>query len=164
MPTRDFLIALLLMAADGCNAQTRGVVADIVTRVPLRDVRVISDANEVDSTNYRGEFALKKPFSNIRLGHKKYLSRMLDADELRGDTVYMIPLVSELSEVVVTGRAPRISKGFFSGMDEAVAAGAAMAPGGIKFDFFAPLARFDRSKRYVSKKKRKHQQEVLENY
>ena len=158
------VLVLAVVGSAGARAQLRGIVVDLSTGVPQRDVIIFTNHNEVDTTDWKGEYVFSEPFEWAEARHPRFLSRRMTAEEMR-DTVGLIPLVNELSEVVVTARRIVISPGVFAGLGGAVAAGAAEAPHGIvSFDFFAPLARFDKSRRWVSKKERRHQKEVLDNY
>lgn len=166
---RRMVIVLAVLAAacwgQKALAQAKGVVVDLSTGVPQRDVVIYTNHNEVDTTDWKGEYELRQPFEWAVLRHPRFMKRRAKAEEMRADTLGMIPLVNELSDVVITAKAPRISEGFFRGLDQEIAIGAASAPKGLAtFDFFAPLARFDRSKRWVSKKERRKQKEILDNY
>ena len=161
------VITVLAMLSTRTKAwsQVEGVVTDMSTGVPQRDVVIYTNHNEADTTNWQGSYHLAKPFEWAVFRHPRFLERRVKAEEMRADTVRLIPLVNELSEVVVTAKRRNISPGVMEGIGDAIATGAAEAPKGIaSFDFFAPLARFDRSRRWVSKKERRRQKEILDNY
>ena len=147
------------------EGQVRGIVVDMSTGVPQRDVIIYTNHNEVDTTDWKGEYVFKEPFEWAEASHPRFLKRKVTIDEMKADTLRLLPLVNELSEVVVTAKRLEIAPAIMMGVAQAIAEGAAMAPKGLAtFDFFAPLARFDKSRRWVSKKERKRQREALENY
>ena len=160
MMTTVFLC--LTATAEG---QVRGIVADMSTGVPQRDVIIYTNHNEVDTTDWKGEYVFKEPFEWAEASHPRFLKRKVTIDEMKADTIRLIPLVNELSEVVITAKRLEIAPAIMMGVAQAIAEGAALAPKGVAtFDFFAPLARFDKSRRWVSKKERRKQKEVLDNY
>lgn len=151
-----------MVAAEG---QVRGIVVDMSTGVPQRDVIIYTNQNEVDTTDWKGEYVFKEPFEWAEASHPRFLTRKVTIDEMKADTLRLLPLVNELSEVVITAKRLEIAPAITMGIAQAAAEGGAMAPKGLAtFDFFAPLARFDKSRRWVSKKERKRQREALENY
>ena len=137
----------------------RGVVADMDMHTPLRDVAIHTDRNQTARTNYRGEFTLSGEFTEVTFGRTGFLPRKLSRDSLLvADTVFLLPRMSELDEVVVIGKAPQA--GF--DVEEAARQGAAMAApsGGISFDF-ASLFDF-RGRRHA--RRRKRLEKIFENY
>ena len=166
MMKRQWLVVICETVACVAKGQVQGVVVDMSTGVPQRDVVIYTNHNEVDTTDWRGEYRFREPFDWAEARHPRFLSRKLTADEMRADTVRLIPLVNELSEVVITAKRLEISPAIMNGVNAAIAAGAAEAPRGLvnNLDLLAPLARFDRSRRWVSKKERRRQKEILDNY
>ena len=99
---KRLLIVSLLAVSLGVSAQTF-VVTDLDTRIPVRDVRVYSDDNQQTTSNWDGTFTLCEGFSRINLSHPKYLSRYVLKSELKGDTIYLLPSMYTLDEVVIYG-------------------------------------------------------------
>lgn len=99
---KRLLFGILLVVPLSAGAQTF-VVTDLDTRVPIRDVRVNTDDNQRTASNWDGTFTLKEGFSRINLSHPKYLSRYVLTSELKGDTIYLLPSMNTLDEVVVIG-------------------------------------------------------------
>lgn len=99
---KRLLFGILLVVPLSAGAQTF-VVTDLDTRVPIRDVRVNTDDNQRTASNWDGTFTLKEGFSRINLSHPKYLSRYVLTSELKGDTIYLLPSMNTLDEVVIIG-------------------------------------------------------------
>lgn len=83
-------------------AQRRGVVVDMETGIPIRDVRIYADNGREAVSQWDGTFVLDSCRS-VTFSHGRYLARVMDMGEI-GDTVRLIPKANELSEVVVVGR------------------------------------------------------------
>jgi len=81
------------------------VVVSAETLVPIRDVRVYLDHKASVATNYEGKFLLfHKDFKELHLRHPSFLERVLYPEEIKGDTVRLLPNSKMLSEVIVDGR------------------------------------------------------------
>ena len=80
------------------------VVADIESRRPLRDVIIYLNTGENVTTNWTGRFVYTgKKFSSATIAHPEYLSRIMNAEEMNGDTIFLLPKYNQLAEVVVYG-------------------------------------------------------------
>lgn len=103
--TRRFLIILSVFTAVRVAAQSGAVVADMSSRKPLRDALVVTDGGERVATDYRGRFALSGSYRGASVICKGYLRRNMTADEMRRDTIFLIPEVKTLSgvEIVLPG-------------------------------------------------------------
>ena len=84
----------------------------------------------------------------------------MTADEMRRDTIFLIPEVKTLSgvEIVLPGDGLGTLKQSFMSEKSNVPV---KPKSGISFDFFGI---FDKSKRRVSKKERERQKRILDNY
>lgn len=158
--TRRFLIILSVFAAVRVAAQSGAVVADMSSRKPLRDALVVTDGGEKVATDYRGRFALSGSYRGASVICKGYLRRNMTADEMRRDTIFLIPEVKTLSgvEIVLPGDGLSTLKQSFMSEKSNVPVKPKSA---ISFDFFGI---FDKSKRRVSKKERERQKRILDNY
>lgn len=158
--TRHFLIILSVFAAVRVAAQSGAVVADMSSRKPLRDALVVTDGGEKVATDYRGRFALSDSYRGASVICKGYLRRNMTADEMRRDTIFLIPEVKTLSgvEIVLPGDGLSTLKQSFMSEKSNVPVKPKSA---ISFDFFGI---FDKSKRRVSKKERERQKRILDNY
>lgn len=87
------------------------VVADMETRVPVRDAVVSTKSGYRDTTNYRGICYIPTKFDTLSVSHGKYLTERLTMKETK-DTTFLIPNSHQLSEVTVWGEGgPSVSKG-----------------------------------------------------
>ena len=156
-----FLIMVCLMVITQMMAQTKGrvvVVADMETRRPIRDVLVYLDNGDQVKLDWTCRFRLYHyKFKRATFSHPNYLRRVMTNEELKVDTVFLIPLCNTLSEVVVTAKAPTISPQIFQSVREEVA-GYGVKPTGK--DFISVLRPKDRKRKKLGKKTR----EALENY
>lgn len=149
--TKSVLLVVCIFTPIYIYGQRRGVVADMDLHTPLRNVAVHTDRNHAVRTNYRGEFDVTGEFAEITFGLTGYLPLTLTREQfLKTDTVFLLPRMSELDEVVVIGKAPQ--PGF--NMKETARQGAAAAapPGGISFDLMQMLD--FRARRYARRRKR----------
>jgi hypothetical protein len=108
---RILFISLLIVTSMSAFAQKRGVIIDIETRVPIGDARLFLSTNKEVDTNYRGEFHIVGDFNSLSIVHPKYLTRKMTCAEMT-DTIFLIPIMNELSEVVVWGKKKDISAQF----------------------------------------------------
>lgn len=111
---KRLLLGSLVVVTLNASAQTF-VVTDLDSRIPIRDVKVYTDDNQHTTSNWDGTFSLKEGFCRINLSHPKYLSRYVLTSELKGDTIYLLPSMNTLDEVVIYGHnrfADRMDKMF----------------------------------------------------
>lgn len=79
------------------------VVADLETKVPVRDAMVITSSGYRDTTNYRGVCYIPTQLDTLIVYKANYLSEKLVAKEV-GDTTYLLPNSHRVSEVTVWGQ------------------------------------------------------------
>jgi hypothetical protein len=96
------LIGSLFVASTSVKSQ-QFVVADMESRVPLRDVLVHTDDNQNIKTIWDGTFSLNEGFGRISFSHPHYEKRYVLKSELRGDTIFLLPKMNTLREVVIYG-------------------------------------------------------------
>lgn len=141
-------------------AQTDGVVADMSSHKPLRDVIIITDRGTRVTTDYRGHFSLGGSYGGASIMRKGYMKRNMTAAEMRRDTIFLIPDINTLQGVEIV--APSDGRTALKKSIESDIKALPKAPkGGLTFDFGSL---FDRSKRRVSKKERARQKQILDNY
>ena len=99
---KRLLLGSLLVVTLHASAQTF-VVTDLDTRIPVRDVSVFTDDDQRTKSNWDGTFTLRPGFSRINFSHPKYLSRYVLTSELKGDTIWLLPSMHTLDEVVIYG-------------------------------------------------------------
>ncbi len=106
---RQFLFFLMLCgvilqatAQDG-KATRKLVVADIETRVPMRDVIVSTKDGYRDTTNWRGICYVPNDFDTLTVAKASYIPERIVRGELR-DSTFLIPSGSAIGEVTVWGK------------------------------------------------------------
>jgi hypothetical protein len=161
-PMKNFLLFLVLsLTAIKAGAQTDSlpvlrklVVADMETRVPVRDVKVITNTGHRDTTNYRGVCYIPEKFDTLVVYKANYLTEKLAFKDVK-DTTYLLPNSHRVGEVTVWGddRQRRLDAAIERWSKGAASEGAAEAPSGIfSFDLGKIL---DRRKRHDMKQLRK---------
>ncbi|MGI6232873.1 MAG: hypothetical protein ACOYJF_08515 [Prevotella sp.] len=159
---KNFLLFLVLsLTAIKAGAQTDSlpvlrklVVADMETRVPVRDVKVITNTGHRDTTNYRGVCYIPEKFDTLVVYKANYLTEKLAFKDVK-DTTYLLPNSHRVGEVTVWGddRQRRLDAAIERWSKGAASEGAAEAPSGIfSFDLGKIL---DRRKRHDMKQLRK---------
>ena len=102
-------LLILLLASFHATAQEpekplkKFVVADIETRVPIRDVIVITETGYQDTTNYRGICHIPQTFDTLTVYKTNYLTEKLLHKEVK-DSTFLIPNSKRISEVTVWGK------------------------------------------------------------
>lgn len=111
------------------------VVADIETRVPVRDAIVITGDGYRDTTNYRGVCFIPTQFDTLTVYKHGYLAEKLLPKETK-DSTFIIPNSKRISEVTVWGK--QDNSGLMSGMKRAIEEGVAAnnaTKGALNFSF-----------------------------
>lgn len=156
---RMMLLYAVCMIANVSRGQRTCVVADMFTRIPIGNVRVIPDhyENKDIRTNYKGEFDItSSQFNFLAFIASGYMRRVLDRKEI-GDTIFLVANDNRLDEVVVYGKDPMKSSAVSSWVTMIKAQGKYMPkPTGKNF-----LSIFERK---VSKKKKAARRKAIENY
>ena len=102
-------LLILLLASLHATAQEpekplkKFVVADIETRVPIRDVIVITETGYQDTTNYRGICYIPQNFDTLTVYKANYLTEKLLLKEVK-DSTFLIPNHKRIGEVTVWGK------------------------------------------------------------
>lgn len=102
-------LLILLLASLHATAQEpekplkKFVVADIETRVPIRDVIVITETGYQDTTNYRGICYIPQNFDTLTVYKVNYLTEKLLLKEVK-DSTFLIPNHKRIGEVTVWGK------------------------------------------------------------
>lgn len=133
------------------------VVADMETRVPIRDAIVVTGSGYRDTTNYRGICYIPTHFDTLSIQRHGYLTERLLSKEIK-DSTFLIPNSKRISEVTIWGKQHKT--GMMSGMDRAIQEGmandkSAQGTFNIAFDFAKML-----DKRY--RKDMKHLEKTRE--
>lgn len=98
-----FLASLHATAQEPEKPLKKFVVADIETRVPIRDVIVITETGYQDTTNYRGICYIPQTFDTLTVYKANYLTEKLLHKEVK-DSTFLIPNSKRISEVTVWGK------------------------------------------------------------
>ena len=98
-----YLIIWLMLWGSEVFAQRKMVVANLESKVPQRDIKVRIDNGEEFVTPWNGEIEVPDSFKRITLSHPKFQHRYVLHDELKNDTIYLIPTLHAIDEVVVYG-------------------------------------------------------------
>lgn len=98
-----FHILLLLMPSSVIMAQRNMVVVNVESKVPIRDVRICTDAGQETRTSWDGSFVVPDSFLRIDFLHPDFERRYMMKSEVTGDTVFLIPNTNALHEVVIYG-------------------------------------------------------------
>ena len=97
------MLMMLLLVPFQLAAQKRGVVRDLETNVPLRDVIIYGKHGLKVTTDWAGRFELPIDSGSVTFSHRKYMSRPVNVEEI-DSTVYLLPSGEMLNEVVVWGK------------------------------------------------------------
>lgn len=97
------LYCILLLLPSVALAQRQMVVVNVESKVPVRDVRVSADGGLEMRTTWDGLFALPDSFRRLDFHHPDFERRYVLSSELKGDTIFLIPNVNALREVVIYG-------------------------------------------------------------
>ena len=98
-----YLIIWLLLWGSEVFAQRKLVVASLESKAPQRDIKVRVDNGDEIVTPWNGEIEVPDSFKRITLSHPKFQHRYVLHDELKNDTIYLIPTLHAIDEVVVYG-------------------------------------------------------------
>lgn len=100
---RLYLIVVFCLWYADVWAQRRLIVASLESKVPQRDIKVRVDNGNEFLTPWNGEIEVPDSFRRVTLSHPKFQHRYVLHDELHGDTIYLIPTLHAIDEVVVLG-------------------------------------------------------------
>ena len=96
-------LIMSLLATSACAEAQQFVVADMESRVPVRDVFIHTNDNQNTQSKWDGTFFLKEGFDKIMFSHLNYEKRYVLKSELKGDTIWLMPNMHALREVVIYG-------------------------------------------------------------
>lgn len=106
---RGVCVYILLIASLAANAQgqpepsRKFVVADMETRVPIRNVIVAWGKNGRDTTNYRGVCHIPDKFDTLTVYKANYLTERLSYREVK-DTTFLLSNHNRINEVTIWGK------------------------------------------------------------
>ena len=164
-----FLIMLCLMASSVATlAQRHMIVADVETLLPVGSASV-QTCDRITTTDSTGCFALQDSCRTIIVSHMNYESRIVNTDELSGDTVFIISKLIKVREVIVFGkgmiddeRIRELNRRLQMAKTEAQLMNA--TPNGNLFGLLNYLIPKKWRKGYREAQRRKHHDDVLREY
>jgi len=101
---RLYFIAIIWLCCVGVKAQRKLVVASLESKTPQRDVQVRIDNGPEMRTPWNGQIEVPDSFRRIDFCHPKFQRRYVLHDELKNDTVFLIPVLHAIDEVVILGK------------------------------------------------------------
>ena len=117
------LLMVSFLATSVCAEAQQFVVADMESRVPIRDVLIHTNDNQDTKSCWDGTFSLHEGFDKIMFSHLNYEKRYVLKSELKGDTIWLMPRMNALREVVIYGERRfdnRMEQMRKSGLDQSV--------------------------------------------
>ena len=93
-----------MLLSVGMMAQRKLTVASLESKTPQRDVKVRIDNGPEITTPWNGEFEVPDSFKRIAFSHPKFQRRYVLRNEVKSDTIYLIPILHAIDEVVVYGK------------------------------------------------------------
>ena len=100
-------IMLFLLPSTAIMAQQKLVVVNVESKVPIRDVKICTDNGQEMRTAWDGQFIVPDSFHRIDFIHPDFERRYVLRGELHSDTIFLIPNVNALHEVVIYGKRRR---------------------------------------------------------
>ncbi len=94
---------MILLLTSAGMAQRRMVVINAESKVPVRDVKVSADNGYAALTTWDGLFTVPDSFIRMDFVHPDFERRYVLNSELKGDTIFLIPNINALREVVIYG-------------------------------------------------------------
>ena len=95
------LYYILFLLPSVVFAQRQMVVVNVESKVPVRDVRISADSGQEMLTTWDGLFALPDSFQRLDFHHPDFERRYVLRSEIKGDTIFLIPNINALREVVI---------------------------------------------------------------
>lgn len=150
MKRKTIFLLLVFLLPLGLRAQRYCCIADIETRVPLRDAIVRTNTNHWARTDYRGYWNMPYAFDSVTVSKTGYVPRTVRNAELP-DTLFLLPEAHQLGTVEVWGK----NQASIRAMEERVKDAVAKEPVGeplISFDVANMLDKRGRRDRKHRKK------------
>ena len=93
----------LLLSSVPMTAQRQLVVVNVESRVPIRDVIVTADNGQQMRTPWDGVIVWPDSVNRLDFRHPDFESRYVLQSEVQGDSIFLIPNIHALREVVIVG-------------------------------------------------------------
>lgn len=99
------LLIGMLLCKMSLYAQLKAVVANMETKVPVRNALIYSIPQNDTLSCWDGTFCLKDSFERFTISHPHFITRVVNAGEFHnGDTILLIPKEGYIGEVEVWGK------------------------------------------------------------
>lgn len=155
---RVLFFILLMSVCHTMSGQTKGVILNMETGIPVKDVQIYTNTNVRTTTNYLGQFSIpyQYQFQSLTITHEKFVPVTLNQTEMT-DTIYLMPKFNTLSEVVVWGK-----RRMMFNVNKIVqdAHNWYTPSSGASVDFFSLFQK----KQGLTKKQREKHDEIIKNY
>lgn len=156
---RYISLVFLFGAANVCRAQVSAVVFDMETRCCVPGVTVYVNPRGSTVTDRYGRFVINGECNSITLSHGSYEPLSLDNESVP-DTVWLLPKMRRLDEVVIYGKKPKPGYDIRESVRRAVHGAGIKGSSGGNFDFFESIS----FKKRKQAKRRKKIKEMLDKY
>ncbi|MBQ8097624.1 MAG: hypothetical protein IJ243_11200 [Prevotella sp.] len=168
---RWLIILWMTMGVLSAFSQKQLVVADLETELPVAQVSVQGMSHAV-LTDSLGRFTLTDSVRTLVFSHVNYERRIVNMDEVGGDTIYIISKLLNLKEVVVFGkgmvedeRLKELNKRLRMERKEAqLAAADPSKPAGISLDVLTKLLPKKWRPGYKKAMRKKRHEDILREY
>lgn len=150
------------------NRIMSGIVADLLTRIPQRDVQIHLNTNKTVTTPWDGTYSISdSAFTSATVVKSGYLTRKMNREEF-SDTIFLLPTEKLLGEVVVIGHKRNLNDIFtpMNSTDAAlIAAGQNLSfnPLGLLV-FIVDKLGIIPERKTKAERKREKRKAILENY
>lgn len=149
-------ILFLIAISRVLYAQTSAVVYDMETKLPIYNVKVFVNPRGLTHTDRLGRFFVNGKCEGVTFTHLNYESRSMSRLAMR-DTVWLMPKMNTLDEVVITAARPRIKFSIIKTVKKSTSGAA--SPSGIDF-----LGWLDRSQKHKSPEQKAKFKKMLDRY
>ena len=157
--TALLIIIVLLFYTENSSGKISGVIADMETHKPIKNVKIYTNNNQTFTTDYQGKFFIPKDFSSVTITHPSYLKRIMERNELNADTTFMLGYT--LNEVVIYGKSPYRTNFKLKSYKDTEPLERPSSPSGK--DFLGWLKAFDGC-HHPSKKEHEKNEQIWKNY
>lgn len=99
---RNILLLVLLLACTYVWGQHSCVIADMESRLPLKDALIHTNTNHWAKTDYTGQFEMKYYFDSLTVSKNGYVKVTVRLEAIP-DTIFLLPQARQLTEVQVWG-------------------------------------------------------------
>lgn len=149
-----FMLSCTFLTA---QAQRKGVILNMETGIPIRDVKIYTNNGQVATTDYTGTYHIPQPFKSVTIVKPSFVSLTMNAYEMT-DSIELLPRMNTLSEVVVWGNRRRTTLNVQRAMKDNKDYYTPKA--GFSFDLFSIF----NAKKGLNKKERRRHDEIIQTY